>query len=157
MQDVEKKLRSGAYIYLPWASYHPSFLKTGFIIGELNRYVTHETSATGFLELRDKFYRQLHARGYPTTFLRKCFGHISFSMQGQLLYSPTRARNTATVLKIPYKPWTRTPKIKALMKRHLYTLVKQPPYPAFSLPVICWTDNKKLNTYLAQKSRDVCN
>jgi hypothetical protein len=139
-----------AYLYLPWSSAHPSTHKKGFIIGELKRYVTHESSEAGFLELRQKLYQRLRARGYPITFLRRCFGQVSFSMRRLLLHSPTRMQKAPMILKIPYTTWTKKLRIKTLLKRHMYPLIKQPPYPTFTMPLICWINGKKIRTQLTK-------
>ena len=95
------------YLYLPWRSFHPRHAKVAFIYGELRRYCMRESSVSGFLTLRQKFFDRLRARGYPVAFLRATFTKVAYSMRPSLLHGASRRSSRAgapQVFKTEFNP-----------------------------------------------------
>lgn len=74
-----------AYFYIPWFSAHPVHLKSGFVKGELLRYIRNSSSFANYLLSKQLFYRRLRARGYPRNFLKPIFQSILYSSRESLL------------------------------------------------------------------------
>lgn len=98
------------YLYLPWRSFHPRAAKIAFIYGELRRYCLRESSAAGFLRIRQLFFDRFRARGYPTAFLLAVFSKISYSDRARFLrearaqVSSTAKKQAPLVFKTQFNP-----------------------------------------------------
>ena len=57
------------YLYVSFESFHPTSNKKAFIKGELMRYARNSSQFSAFNITRDLFWRRLHLRGYPASFL----------------------------------------------------------------------------------------
>ena len=67
------------YLYIPYASFHPSGNKKAFIKRELMRYARNSSFFKSFSDTREKFWKWLRVRGYPFTFLLPLFPEIRYS------------------------------------------------------------------------------
>jgi hypothetical protein len=94
------------YLYLPFQSYHPTFMKKSFVKGELIRYVRLCSNAREFLNIRQLFWDRLRARGYPASFLRPIFKTVDYDNRSEYLRSSVkRDKVKAPVsLRIPMNP-----------------------------------------------------
>jgi Reverse transcriptase (RNA-dependent DNA polymerase). len=68
-----------SYLYIPWSSYHPVFVKRSFVKGELIRYVRLSSEVSSFRTVRSLFWFRLRARGYPGRWLRAIFLEVKWS------------------------------------------------------------------------------
>lgn len=73
------------YMYLPYHSNHPRHNKTGFIKGELIRYVRSNSTQLDFNLIAKKFLIRLEHRGYPTPLLNNIFRQIRYSQRHNYL------------------------------------------------------------------------
>jgi hypothetical protein len=95
-----------AYLYLPFSSYHANHVKTGFIRGELIRYVRNCSLEKDFLKIRKDFYVRLLSRGYPSTFLLPIFQNIFFSQRTQFMETKNQNHNNQITWVIPRNQFT---------------------------------------------------
>lgn len=94
------------YLYLPFQSYHPTFMKKSFVKGELIRYVRLCSNAREFLNIRQLFWDRLRARGYPRSFLRPIFTTVDYAKRSEYL-QPKEKRDKVKApvsLRIPMNP-----------------------------------------------------
>lgn len=61
------------YLYLPYSTATPRHILSGFIKGELIRYIKRCSAASDFFRMKCLFWMRLRARGYPLAFLRAAF------------------------------------------------------------------------------------
>jgi hypothetical protein len=73
------------YQYPHATSSHPTGTKTGFIKGELIRYVRNSSTLPDFLNLREKFKRRLQNRHYTSNFIDSIFETVSYNNRQQFL------------------------------------------------------------------------
>lgn len=66
------------YLYIPFKSFHPRFMKTNFIVNELKRYCRNSSLESNYLETRTSFWFRLRARGYPATLLSVLFDKVTW-------------------------------------------------------------------------------
>ena len=61
------------YLYLPFSTATPRHVLSGFIKGELIRYIKRSSQQIGFFKMKTIFWLRLRARGYSVAFLRLAF------------------------------------------------------------------------------------
>lgn len=79
------------YLYIPKFSFHKEHLFSGFIHGELLRYLLRCSLEEDFLDICDKFYLRLLKRGYSESFIERCMAKVSFKDRQLLVDQPGRA------------------------------------------------------------------
>ena len=73
------------YLYLPFSSYHTTHSKSGFIRGELLRYIRNTSEKSFFLAISRQFFNRLILRGYSPIFLKPIFDAVDYSIRPTLL------------------------------------------------------------------------
>lgn len=83
VRTYEKPLNK--YLYIPYTSAHRHHVFKGFIKGRLISFAISNTFENNFMCMRDKFYKRLLDRGYPSIFLDKIFPSVSFNIRTKYL------------------------------------------------------------------------
>lgn len=143
------------YQYLPWTFWHPHHQKKVFLVGELRRYALRESTNQGFNQIHLLFYKKLRARGYPATFIRKCFKEITYDLKNTLLQQTSRRKALGKPgplgFKLDYSTYTRALDLGATLNPKLNMLLQQVPELKFlPRPIICWRNPRNLKTYLVK-------
>lgn len=102
--------RLNAYLYIPWTSYHPTFVKRSFVKGELIRYVRLCSEYNSFVRIAKSFRARLRARGYPPRWLDKIFLEVDwFERRATSLLPKSSIPGPAPIIfKASYNPlWDR--------------------------------------------------
>jgi hypothetical protein len=149
-QKVQNK-----YQYLPWYSWHPLHQKKAFVTGELRRYVLRESTLTGFRHIRRFFYDCLRARGYPASFIRKCFREITYDMKTALLASTAKRKtlgpSSPIVFKVDVSQYTEALDFSSRLNHLLFSLLQDVPELRFLLrPLVCWHNPRNLKKFLCR-------
>jgi hypothetical protein len=79
----EKKLSH--YQYIPWSTAHPRSVLKGFIKAELLRILTVCSEQESFTVFRQKFFYNLHRRGYPIQVLKSWFSVVTWNQRNEFL------------------------------------------------------------------------
>jgi len=89
------------FIYIPYNSFHPNYLKMNFVKNELNRYIINNSEQKNFKIIMMEFFHRLRARGYPRPFLIPLFLAADYSKRNLLLHGPKsikQANNTPRLM-----------------------------------------------------------
>ena len=81
------------YLYLPFSTETPRHILSGFIRGELIRYLKRSSDELSFVRMQVIFFHRLRARGYPVAFLRPLFA-LSPTFSDQPKYRSRAATTT---------------------------------------------------------------
>jgi len=113
------------YLYLPFRSYHPWPVKTGFIRTELKRYVRNSSSNAGFNAIRHDFWFRLRNRGFPISVLNREFSAVRYSQRAALLQpnAPQIATNARPlVFKAVHNPTFAAIPMRRVLTEHWHLL-----------------------------------
>lgn len=80
-----------AYLYIPFSSQHPVHNFSGWVYGELVRYVYTCSRESDYLHMKQKFFTRLLARGYSLSWLENVAERVSYGNR-QLYLSDARSR-----------------------------------------------------------------
>jgi hypothetical protein len=79
------------YLYLPFSTATPRHVLSGFIKGELIRYIKRSSQQVDFFTMKTLFWLRLRARGYSVAFLRLAFAAApSYARRDWLLSTRTK-------------------------------------------------------------------
>jgi hypothetical protein len=140
------------YLYLPFRSYHPWPVKTGFIRTELQRYVRNCTSQADFIEIRRQFYYRLRDRGFPGNVIVREFNSVHYSDRTALLQHNPEPKSHATrpvVFKSVHNPTYASVHLRRLLTEHWHLLAPLANVFA-SQPVIAVSREKNLKDLLCR-------
>lgn len=73
------------FLYIPYKTGHPKHQLTGFIKGELQRFVRNNSNRRDFCIAARRFFRHLRNRGYPDAMLRSAWPSVDFRNREQYL------------------------------------------------------------------------
>lgn len=111
----QKPLNS--YQYLLPTSYHPKHVFSGYIKGELIRFLKNSSKQEHFINLKQLFRLRLLARGYKPNFLDQHFAKITYSLRSRYLHPDTpETKQPIIPFILPYTPRTIYPGIQTLLR-----------------------------------------
>ena len=87
------------YLYLPFSTATPRHVLSGFIKGELIRYIKRSSQQVDFFTMKTLFWLRLRARGYSVAFLRLTFAAApSYARRDWLLSTRTKEETKTHIM-----------------------------------------------------------
>ena len=151
--DVKLFRKPGnAYQYLPFDSAHPPHCKKAFPTAELIRICRNCSLEKEFLEERTKFFFLLRDRGYPPSFISKCFENVKFSLRQEYIFKEKSRKidrdSKRLVFVTRYNPLLKSLPLRRLLLDHVYLL---PEYlqKEFESLIISYSKSSSLSNLLS--------
>ena len=116
------------YLYLPFKSFHPWSVKTGFIVTELQRYVRNSSSREAFERIRLAFFSRLRDRGFPSRVITALFNRVQYSQRATLLrprqqqQERKQQQNGIVAFKTVFNPTSNAVPLKRVLTEHWHLL-----------------------------------
>jgi hypothetical protein len=124
------------FLYIPFQSYHPVKSKRGWIKAELLRHARNNTYKKDFLEMKNKFFIRLLARGYPSRFLKPVFDSVKHCDKLRIL-SDKREKEKRTVIPLilPFNPRFDDFALKYILNSERWRILQKSSFPRI---VLAW-------------------
>jgi len=140
------------YLYIPFTSYHPIFMKQAFIRTELIRYIRNTSDRNEWYKIRNLFFQRLRVRGYSVKFLQQEFQKVSYDDRAHFLSFKTNknTKETPLVFKATYDFGFQNIELKTILGLH-WELIKNDPilrelFP--KRPIVSYRKGKTLQQLL---------
>jgi len=152
------------FMFLPFSSAQPVFIKRAFLREELKRAITAFSDHSAFLDYRSKFLIRLLARGFPFPFIAQCWKDITYSLRPQLLNSAMAARDRSLTgqfsqrmsrvipLTLPFDRRTQDLNPSRIIQ-NAWTTFSQQELDSLGKPLVSWTKVASLGLLFQSANR----
>jgi hypothetical protein len=132
-------------LYLPFSTATPRHVLSGFIKGELIRYIKRSSQQVDFFTMKTLFWLRLRARGYSVAFLRLAFAAApSYARRDWLLSTRTKEETKTHIMILNFSAQLQA----ANLTRHLYEFRYLLPKHLQTSFVVAWRVPSKLAALL---------
>lgn len=136
------------FSYLPHDSTHPDHCKSGFVRGELLRYVRTNTRETDFTTMKHRLYARLLFRGYPRPYLNRIFRTVRHADRPKILMPKEEPVTQQVFLKVKYHPLLENLELGKVLRKYWSGL----PFKDSFKPVISFRKQRNVAALLTSSA-----